>query len=642
MSKIKILDNLTIQKIAAGEVIENPSSIVKELVENSIDANSKSIIVDISNGGKTSIRITDDGDGIEEKDLKIAFERHSTSKLSSIDDIYSIMSLGFRGEALASIASVAKVEVLTKTAESSAGSHGIIEEGKIVSMDMVGCPKGTTMIVRDLFYNLPVRKKFLKSDITEGNYISDIVNKLALGNPKVAFKFIRDNKTILQTSNSGELIDTIYTVLGKDFSKNLIPIDYSDDYISIKGFISNNNLYRGNRGHQFLYMNGRYIVNYAIAKAIENCYKSMIPINRFPAFVLNIDIDPKEIDVNIHPTKQEIKFIDRNRVIGTISNIVGENLVSSLYVPKISLKKQEKEKKEEEIPKLFELGEPKSSEDIIIRDFTLDNRDVSHKSSSIESSPNMDVEDIYSNLSTSLNAPDLKDEGIFYIDNNIIHETDNKNSELKYREDIKEEVVEEQKIQDILLDIVPVGRVFNTYIIAESKEEEKIYFIDQHAAHERIMYEKYRREYSEEKISIQQLLIPEIIELNNIDMSRCLENIEIFKNLGFDLEEFGSNSIALRGVPLLFGTPQSKELFLDILDNIDSNIQSNYDTKVNKIMKIACTNAIKSGDNIDDIEIIALFKDLRKCENPFTCPHGRPTIVEMTKKDIEKNFLRIM
>ncbi|MGN9164104.1 DNA mismatch repair endonuclease MutL [Tissierellaceae bacterium HCP3S3_D8] len=642
MSKIKILDNLTIQKIAAGEVIENPSSIVKELVENSIDANSKSIIVDISNGGKTSIRITDDGDGIEEKDLKIAFERHSTSKLSSIDDIYSIMSLGFRGEALASIASVAKVEVLTKTAESSAGSHGIIEEGKIVSMDMVGCPKGTTMIVRDLFYNLPVRKKFLKSDITEGNYISDIVNKLALGNPKVAFKFIRDNKTILQTSNSGELIDTIYTVLGKDFSKNLIPIDYSDDYISIKGFISNNNLYRGNRGHQFLYMNGRYIVNYAIAKAIENCYKSMIPINRFPAFVLNIDIDPKEIDVNIHPTKQEIKFIDRNRVIGTISNIVGENLVSSLYVPKISLKKQEKEKKEEEIPKLFELGEPKSSEDIIIRDFTLDNRDVSHKSSSIESSPNMDVEDIYSNLSTSLNAPDLKDEGIFYIDNNIIHETDNKNSELKYREDVKEEVVEEQKIQDILLDIVPVGRVFNTYIIAESKEEEKIYFIDQHAAHERIMYEKYRREYSEEKISIQQLLIPEIIELNNIDMSRCLENIEIFKNLGFDLEEFGSNSIALRGVPLLFGTPQSKELFLDILDNIDSNIQSNYDTKVNKIMKIACTNAIKSGDNIDDIEIIALFKDLRKCENPFTCPHGRPTIVEMTKKDIEKNFLRIM
>lgn len=634
MSKINILDNLTIQKIAAGEVIENPSSIVKELVENSIDANSKSIIVDISNGGKTSIRITDDGDGIEEKDLKIAFERHSTSKLSSIDDIYSIMSLGFRGEALASIASVAKVEVLTKTAESSAGSHGIIEEGKIVSMDMVGCPKGTTMIVRDLFYNLPVRKKFLKSDVTEGNYISDIVNKLALGNPKVAFKFIRDNKTILQTSNSGELIDTIYTVLGKDFSKNLIPIDYSDDYISIKGFISNNNLYRGNRGHQFLYMNGRYIVNYAIAKAIENCYKSMIPINRFPAFVLNIDIDPKEIDVNIHPTKQEIKFIDRNRVIGTISNIVGENLISSLYVPKISLKKQEKEKKDEEMPKLFELGDPKSSEDIIIRDFTLDNRDVSHKSSSIESSPNMDVEDIYSNPSASLNAPDLKDEGIFYIDN--------KNSELKYREDVKEEVVEEQKIQDILLDIVPVGRVFNTYIIAESKEEEKIYFIDQHAAHERIMYEKYRREYSEEKISVQQLLIPEIIELNNIDMSRCLENIEIFKNLGFDLEEFGSNSIALRGVPLLFGTPQSKELFLDILDNIDSNIQSNYDTKVNKIMKIACTNAIKSGDNIDDIEIIALFKDLRKCENPFTCPHGRPTIIEMTKKDIEKNFLRIM
>ncbi len=631
MSKIKILDSLTIQKIAAGEVIENPSSIVKELVENSLDANSKNIIIEINNGGKKLIRITDDGDGIDRRDLPIAFERHSTSKLNTIDDIYNIMSLGFRGEALASISSVAKMEVLTKTAKSQGGSHAIIEEGKIISLDMAGCPKGTTMIVRDLFYNLPVRKKFLKSDIAEGNYINDIINKLALGNSNVSFKFIRDNKTVLQTTSSDNLLNTIYTVLGKDFSKNLIPINYQDDYIKIDGFISNNNLYRGNRGHQFLYMNGRYIVNYAIAKAIENRYKSLIPINRFPAFILNIYIDPSEVDVNIHPTKQEIKFIDNNRVIGTISNIVEESIMSSLYIPKMKLKNNEKEKKEEtkDIPKLFDYEESEISKDIVIKDFTIAKDSLNNSSKEVHYSPfeyskfeNININSIYKDKNTDDKTPE----------NNII------------KDEIKEDnaIIEEQKIQDDLLDINPIGRVFNTYIIAESKNEEKLYFIDQHAAHERIMYEKYKEEYENEKINIQQLMFPEIIELNNVEMNKFMVNIELFRSLGFELEEFGPNSVALRGVPMLFGTPKSKDLFLDILDNLDSNIQSNYDTKMDKIMKIACTNAIKSGDKISDIEIMALIKDLKECNNPFTCPHGRPTIIEITKKHIEKEFLRII
>lgn len=631
MSKIKILDSLTIQKIAAGEVIENPSSIVKELVENSLDANSKNIIIEINNGGKKLIRITDDGDGIDRRDLPIAFERHSTSKLNTIDDIYNIMSLGFRGEALASISSVAKMEVLTKTAKSQGGSHAIIEEGKIISLDMAGCPKGTTMIVRDLFYNLPVRKKFLKSDIAEGNYINDIINKLALGNSNVSFKFIRDNKTVLQTTSSDNLLNTIYTVLGKDFSKNLIPINYQDDYIKIDGFISNNNLYRGNRGHQFLYMNGRYIVNYAIAKAIENRYKSLIPINRFPAFILNIYIDPSEVDVNIHPTKQEIKFIDNNRVIGTISNIVEESIMSSLYIPKMKLKNNEKEKKEEtkDIPKLFDYEESEISKDIVIKDFTIAKDSLNNSSKEVHYSPfeyskfeNININSIYKDKNTDDKTPE----------NNII------------KDEIKEDnaIIEEQKIQDDLLDINPIGRVFNTYIIAESKNEEKLYFIDQHAAHERIMYEKYKEEYENEKINIQQLMFPEIIELNNMEMNKFMVNIELFRSLGFELEEFGPNSVALRGVPMLFGTPKSKDLFLDILDNLDSNIQSNYDTKMDKIMKIACTNAIKSGDKISDIEIMALIKDLKECNNPFTCPHGRPTIIEITKKHIEKEFLRII
>ncbi len=620
MSKIRMLDNLTIQKIAAGEVIENPSSIVKELVENSIDANAKNIIVDIINGGKDSIRVTDDGDGIDEADLKIAFERHSTSKLRDIDDIYKIISLGFRGEALASISGVAKVEVLTKTKEANSGLHGIVREGGIISIDTVGCPKGTTMIVNDLFYNLPVRKKFLRNDVTEGNYISSMVNKLALGNPQAGFKFIRDNKAILQTPGNGNLIDTIYSVLGKDFSKNLIPIKYKDSYISIDGFISNNNLYRGNRGHQFLYMNGRYIVNHVIGKAIENRYKSIIPINRFPAFILNINIDPMEIDVNIHPSKQEIKFVDKDRVVGTISNVIEKNLVSSLYVPQMSLNIKEREKdesKEEDIPKLFEMDEFKPSKNIIIKDFTVDKSDG----------------DVYDNSS---NIWKLDIEEPVY---DTVQDVNSIKAEPK--DSISKEEIGLQNKQDLLSDTIPIGRVFDTYIIGESREKEKIYFIDQHAAHERIMYEKYKKEYEEEKIVVQQLLTPEVIELNNVDMSKCLENIDVFKRLGFDLEEFGPNSIALRGVPLLFGNPQNKELFLDILDNIKPDMQNSYITRIDKIMKIACTNAIKSGDSMDNMEILALFEDLRQCENPFTCPHGRPTIIEMTKKDIEKNFLRI-
>lgn len=635
MSKIKVLDSLTIRKIAAGEVIENPSSIVKELVENSIDAHSENIVIEIANGGKTYIRITDDGEGISKEDLEVAFERHSTSKLNSIEDIYNILSLGFRGEALASISSVAKMEVLTKTINAQAGTHALVEEGKIISMDSAGCPKGTTMIVKDLFYNLPVRRKFLKSDVSESNQINDIINKLALGNKEVSFKFIRDNKTILQTNGTNNLLDTIYTILGRDFAKNLIPINYKDNYIKINGFISNNNLYRGNRGHQYLYMNGRNIVNSGISKTIENRYRSLIPLNRFPAFVLNIELDPGEVDVNIHPTKQEIKFRDNNRVLGTISNVVEEKLLCSLNIPKIEIKKEEIKPSKEELPKLFDLNNKSEvnsiSEDLIIRDFTYE-----------------DFIPMENNANSLLsNKKNLEEDGINMLsykdkDDDVIEKVASVKGKDNVVEYEKKEDLKEQKLQDYLLDINPIGRVFNTYIIAESKAEDKLFFIDQHAAHERIMYEKYREEYENEEINTQQLIFPEIIELTNSEMNKFKDNMDIFINLGFELEEFGANSIALRGVPLIFGTPKSKDLFLDILDNLDSNIKSSYDMRIEKIMKIACTNAIKSGDQISNMEIMALFKDLQKCKNPFTCPHGRPTIVEMTKKDIEKEFLRIL
>lgn len=310
---------------------------------------------------------------MEKDDLSIAFMKHSTSKISKIEDIFSIKSLGFRGEALSSISSVAKVEVISKTKESFSGLWALVEEGAITSMNIIGSPKGTTMIVRDLFYNLPVRKKFLKSDISEGNYVSNIVNKLALGNSDISFKFIRDNKTILQTSKNSNLLDNIYNILGKDIAKALIPIEYDDNKFKLSGYISNINLYRGNRNHQYLYINGRYVINYAFSKIIENLYKSLIPVNKFPVFILYLEIDPVDIDVNIHPTKQEVKFLNEEQLYGKISNIIGKSLMSSIHVPQFKVENEIKEEKNV-IPRLFDLDESNKFEDIIVRDLTKSKR----------------------------------------------------------------------------------------------------------------------------------------------------------------------------------------------------------------------------------------------------------------------------
>lgn len=621
MGKIQILDNNTIQKIAAGEVIERPSSIIKELIENSLDANSKNIVVEINEGGKSYIRVTDDGDGIEEEDIPLAFERHSTSKLKKIDDLNSILTLGFRGEALASVASVARVEVLTKTKDSSAGIHAKIEEGVIKSIEKVGSPKGTTMIVKDLFYNLPVRKKFLKSDLSEGNAISDMVNKLALGNYKSSFKLIRDNRVILKTSNNGDIKENIYSVLGKDIVSGLIPVAFHSDGITIKGYISNNSVYRSNRSHEYLYINGRYIVNYGISSAIEHHYKSIIPLNRFPVFVLYIDMDPAEMDVNIHPTKQEVKFSHNNSVVGIVSNVIKDVLFPSINIPKFKVKEEEKK---DDLPTLFNLEDLKIESPI---------NDVSQNSSSKER--NILIKD-YSDI-------DLSTSDDIVMENNILNDWEKPLNKTPVNE-INEVIpnTEEIKLENPILHIEPIGIVFDTYIVGQNKITKILYFIDQHAAHERILYERYRKEYDNESIVIQQLLAPEIIEMTNSEYNLLKENLDYFKTLGFDLEEFDSSSYALRGVPFLFGKPNARKLLIDLLDNLGNDLKSSYDTRLDKMMKLACSSAIKGGDKISSIEINALLKDLAKCDNPLSCPHGRPTVIEIGKKEIEKQFLRIV
>lgn len=704
-SKIQVLDDLTIQKIAAGEVIDNPASVVKEMVENSIDAGSKNIVVEIKKGGKELIRITDDGGGMSREDINLAFKRHSTSKLRDVNDIYSITSLGFRGEALASISSIARVEVLTKSADAAAGSQALVEEGLIKSLDSVGTPKGTTMLIKDIFYNLPVRKKFLKTNRSEANYINNVVSKMALGNPEIGFKFIRDNKLIIQTKSNDSLINTIYTILGRDYANNLIDVDYEDDYIKLSGYISNNQLYRGNRGHQYLYINGRYILNPAISRAIENRYRSLIPRGRFPAYVLNLEIDPGEIDVNIHPTKQEIKFTNPDRVIGTISNRVEDYIKQSLNIPMMAAKANDKE----ELPDLleieiedldgFSIGKGSMARGDALNDGKSDQARGSsieidlYKDDEAETGSNLKVvsndylkesledekfenqEEVNGNIDLTgfqkenrpIDEIDISDffkeiglsnrEEDSNAQDNTSHESEDnyslddrdlssiKDSDLGHMGiDIGEDSAAEEGsiINEELLELEIVGRVFNTYIIAQDKLKDTMFFVDQHAAHERVMYERYSREFKDEKIAIQQLMIPEIVELSYSDMEIYLDNEKIFENLGFDIGIFGDNSLSIRGVPLVFGNPESKAMFIEILDNIHESLDTSYDLKAEKIMKIACVNAIKSGDEMGDIEIEALFEQLIKCENPYTCPHGRPTIIEMTKKQLEQEFLRIM
>lgn len=610
MSKIKLLDELTIQKIAAGEIIERPASVVKELVENSLDAGASNIVVEIANGGKDYIRVTDDGEGFLEEDLELAFKRHSTSKIEDVEDLFKIFSFGFRGEALSSISSVAKVEVLTKTDNSMSGLQAFVEEGDVKDKRPVGCPKGTTLIVRDLFYNIPVRRDFLKSTTTESAYIDDTLYRLALGNIDVSLKYIRDNKVIFYTSKNNSLISNIYSLLGRDFSNNLIEVNFRAKNFNIYGYISNNTFYRGNRKHQYFYVNKRYVRSKIITSVIENKYKSLIPINKFPVFVLFIDIAPSLIDVNIHPTKQEIKFLNQEEVNASIEDMLSSALNKNIYVQKVTFKKEEdKKSKFEELPLLFENN-------------YLNNKEKEDYNTKV-------YEKKYIEENKYIVESPIKKEEI--IEDKIIREDEF--SEEKNTQNEANKFIDNYRI---------IGVLFHTYILLEDNESQKLLIIDQHAAHERIMYEKYKKDYKSEKIAIQNLIVPEVLELTPWEVEFVSKNSKQLRDLGFIVEEFGQNSIILRGVPVLFGIPQAKTFFLEVLDELKADLKSSYDIRLDKIMKIACTKAIKSGDTISNMEIESLIDQLKMADNPYTCPHGRPTVIEMSKTDIEKQFKRIM
>lgn len=635
MKRINLLDEHTSNKIAAGEVVERPSSVVKELVENSIDAEAKNITIEIEDGGIALIRIIDDGIGIHKDDVKKAFLPHATSKIKSVEDIYSINSLGFRGEALASIAAVSKVLLKTKIEGEEFGTVISIDGGEIQYTSEVGTNKGTVIEVRDLFYNVPARLKFLKSSSREGSLINDIVNRIALSHPDISFKLYNNGKKVLHTYGTGDLKDVIRTIYGKKISEELIYFEAMGDDISLYGYIGKEEIARGSRNNQSIFVNGRYIKNKTIVAAVENAFKSFATVNKFPFFVLFIDVYPEFVDVNIHPTKAEIKFKEERGVFKKVFDAVHKSLkddvFNDFFIPedekiKPEIEEEKVEKISFDIDFMEKIKETTSSNPLSYNDIKKE-------------------EDLYESLKT------LKEEGKLNLKTNINNsKTFNQDiiTESAIIKDITNEVIKENNDYKTAENRTPkfpalrvIGQFNKTYILAEY--EEVLYMIDQHAAHEKILFEKYLKSIEEGDIIVQKLLVPALIDLTTDDYIYYEENAKVFAKAGFTVENFGGNTIALKEVPYFVGKLDPRNLFINILDNIKAlGSGKTTEVKYNKIATMACKAAVKANDSLTTIEMEKLIDDLRYIDDPFHCPHGRPVIIKFTNYELEKKFRRIV
>lgn len=654
MKRINLLDENTSNKIAAGEVVERPSSVVKELVENSIDANSKNITIEIEDGGCSFIKIIDDGDGIHKDDIKKAFLPHATSKIQCAEDIFSINTLGFRGEALASIASVSKVNLKTKPHDSSFGREIIIEGGEILEEKDCGVNSGTTIEVKDLFFNIPARKKFLKSFTREGSIITDIINRISIVNPDISFKLFNNGKKVLHTFGSGNTKDVLRVVYGKKISENLVYFEGTREEISISGYIGKEEIARGSRNNQSIYVNGRYIKNKTLVAAVENAFKSFSTVNKFPFFVLFIDVYPEFVDVNIHPTKAEIKFKDDRMMFKIVFDSVHKYLKEAIF-DDFKLPEEDMNITKENQAENLELNIKFEEDEVKFNSF--EKNDKIFKENSIDYSAQIKKEqDELLKLKEKLNNTDFS----IHENKNDIKDTINDlnyssvntnkeaiNSDVLYSKednDLNKNISIKETREDRIAKFPPlriIGQFNKTYIIAEFNET--LYLIDQHAAHEKILFEKYIKSISEGSIIIQQLLVPTLIELSTDDLIFYIENQKIFKDAGFTVEEFGGNTISLKEVPYFLGKLDPKDLFLSIIDDLKKmGDGKTIDIKYNKIATMACKKAVKGNDTLTEREMIKLVEDLRFIEDPFHCPHGRPTIIKFTNNDLEKKFRRIV
>lgn len=651
MGSIVLLDEQTINKIAAGEVVDRPSSIVKELVENSIDAKATSITVEIKKGGISYIKIIDNGIGFASDDVEMAFERHATSKIRKEEDLMHITSMGFRGEALASIAAISKVTLTSKSIKEDVGIKVKVEGGNILSVESAPAVTGTKIEISDVFYNVPARFKFLKKDYTEAGYIEDVMIRIALANPQVSFKYINNGKTILQTSGNNDLKSTIYDLFGKEIYQNVIPVEHEVGDIKVSGMIGLPSISRSTRMHQFTFINSRYIKDKTLNTAIDKACEQKFAINKFAFIVLNMSIHPSHIDVNVHPAKLEVKFDDEARVFDSIYYAVRSALEKNNenLSPFTTIKREEDVKNVEQISKdLLNNGviknnfiEPKKKYDFdkanerVFGNIQVKSDEIIEVKDNNVEKTNVDeikVNNFKENIEISLNEEIVEE-------NKYTTQTKKEDAETdieKYTSKDNMTIVEEIK-EELLYKYI--GQVFDTYIVIQIKE--KMYIIDQHAAHERLLYEQIKQAYYSKDKETQILLIPILVELTTKEKEVVNANLEMFEKSGFMLEDFGDNAVKISGVPNIGYDIEYKSMFKDIIDELLGAYKTEKSEKEFRfIATLACKAAVKGNMKLNREEQIALIDDMVKLDNPFTCPHGRPTAYEISKYEIERKFLR--
>lgn len=663
MANIQVLDQITIDKIAAGEVIERPASIIKELVENAIDAGASAVTVEIKEGGISFIRITDNGCGIPKGEVPLAFLRHSTSKIRSVDDLSTVASLGFRGEALSSIAAIAQVELITKTKDEVTGTRYRIEGGAEKSIEDTGAPDGTTFLVHQIFYNTPARRKFLKTPMTEASHVSELMTRLALSHPEVSIQFINNGQEKLHTSGNGKLKDIIYHVFGRDIANNLLETNERIDGIQVQGFIGKPIISRGNRNYENYFINGRYVKSNIIAKAIEDAYKDFTMQHKYPFTALHFTMDGTDLDVNVHPTKMELRFSNQQGVYNFIYNALKQTLSEPELIPRVDLPeakevpvKAEKivERKQEQpmTPVREERKTPVIEEEKNLDYFMKKMRErvTAYHQQAVEvkttPAPSVIQENVnYEALPASQVAavkqpvPEQRTVAKEPMPEQAVAPREEKSVVTEKQLDFFEEkLLTKKAAQEYKI----IGQLFETYWLVEFHEQ--LYIIDQHAAHERVLYEKTLRGMKDREFTSQYLSPPIILNLSMQEEEALNTHIDIFTNIGFEIEPFGGDSYAIRAVPDNLFSIAKRELFTEMLDQLVDGIHSSLapDIVAEKVASMSCKAAVKGNSRLSAAEVETLIGELLELENPYHCPHGRPTIIAMTKRELEKKFKRIV
>lgn len=686
MSKIHVLNQDTINKIAAGEVIERPMAVVKELTENAIDADANAITVEVKDGGKALIRMTDNGVGMNEEDVRLAFTPHATSKIDDAEDLLRVSTLGFRGEALASISSVSQLEMVTKTRNELMGCRYEADGGKERTLEAVGCPDGTTILVRNLFFNTPARLKFLKSSPTEAGYINTLIERLALSHPDISFRFINQNQTKLHTSGNGNLKDVIYHIYGKDITSNLLEVDASEVSCQVKGYIGKPIISRGNRNYMNYFINGRYIKSSTIHKAIEDAYQPYTMQHRYPFTVLHFTVAPELVDINVHPQKMEIRFSDAQGIYQSVYHAISEALKHKEFIPEVSLaapahkavpKKGQNTAKPVREPEMFEkkrmqsvqiLEEIKKQDERLKQQGVLRETAVYGKRDSTEISRETDqsvsnMEQIKTTGETVLDMGQKETAGNTASNMGQPEETQNTVRNMEQPENAENALPNTERINEVRYNVHDpvqesffdegilseqaqkevkiIGQVFDTYWILQY--ENAMYMVDQHAAHEKVLYERFMKQLSEKKAMVQMLQPPVILTLTMQEEQAVKEHMSVFEELGYQIEPFGGREYAVSGVPAHLPQIGNEELLKEVIDAmVDEHSRPTPDILKDKIASMSCKAAVKGNNRLPREQMEELLRELMTLENPYHCPHGRPTMIKMTKTELDKKFKRIV